>query len=114
MSLPSHVWLMTQRIGVEELEREPPEEGHRHEAIGEYDANMQVIRMDLTVGFDQQRDTFLHENLHAMINAAHLEPMMDDAMPGFTEHLVSVLSPLLLAWMRDNPHAVNYLMELPL
>jgi hypothetical protein len=58
----------------------------------------------------QQRDTLVHEALHAVFNQAAL------AQHGFwsddvEETLASTLAPWLLGLIRDNPELIEYLQE---
>jgi len=115
MTLPTHVRLLSQRIDVREegeLHMEAHEDGaepHQHRVYGVYDEEKQVITLDAAMGFERQRETFLHENLHAMCAVAQLDGL--SAMEGFDEHWVSSLSPVMLSWMRDNPAVMKFLME---
>ena len=57
-----------------------------------------------------KRDTFLHEILHAIFwlsGANHSCKLSEDD----EEVLVRFLAPWLLAFMRDNPHALTFLLE---
>jgi hypothetical protein len=121
-NLPGGVTLMTQRIGVTLAENlHTPSDGwvhegddaseHLHRAYGVYNEVEQSITLDVSLGFERQRETFLHENLHAMCAMTQLDTLAEAQMPGFSEHMVSALAPVLLAWMRDNPHVVAYLQE---
>jgi hypothetical protein len=108
---------MSQRLSVTvEPALHHTEEGaeHAHRAYGVYDEANQSISLDTDMGHERQRETFLHENLHAMLAIGQLDSVLDsESGHGASEHVVSVLSPILLAWMRDNPNAVNYLREEP-
>ena len=84
-------------------------EPHQHRVYGVYDEEHQVITLDSAMGFERQRETFLHENLHAMWAVAQLDGL--SPLDGFDEHLVSALAPVMLSWLRDNPEAVTFLME---
>lgn len=121
MPLPLHVWLLSQRIDVEavpnlhcpdEGDPEPGEETHLHRAYGVYNENEQTITLDDGMRFERMRETFLHENIHAMLAIGQLDSLLtgQDA-EGLDEHVVSVLSPIMLSWMRDNPEAVSFLQE---
>jgi hypothetical protein len=122
--LPKYVRLLTQRIGVSLVEglsvpltsgiARPDggveEETHDHPAYGRYHAGSQTIEVEASLGFECQRETFLHENLHAMLNAAKLQDIAPD-IPGLGEHFVDNLAPVLLCWLRENPTAVLYLQQ---
>lgn len=109
---------MSQRIPVREepqlhLPCEDDEHGdaHVHPAYGLYDERTQVIKIDAHLPFERQRETFLHENLHAMMSAGQLDALLVAEAEGLDEHLVGILAPILLCWMRENPRAVAYLCE---
>lgn len=55
----------------------------------------------------QMRDTYLHEMLHALFVNGGLQHLMqcDD------EAMVSILTPHLLAMLRDNPRVVEFLTQ---
>lgn len=55
-----------------------------------------------------KRDTFLHEVLHAII---WLSGMGNDMDTEAEERAVRWLTPWILAFLRDNPDAVQYLLE---
>lgn len=62
------------------------------------------LRIDLspTQPVGHLRDTYLHETLHAMDIETQL---------GMTERQITVLATVLLAWMRDNPHVVAWMLK---
>jgi hypothetical protein len=122
MELPPHVWLLSQRINVEAVPNlHCPDEGepvgpdgepHLHRAYGVYTEEDQTITLDDGMQFERMRETFLHENLHAMLAMSQLDTLMNgQAADGFDEHVVSVLAPVMLSWMRDNPAALAFLQE---
>ena len=119
MTPPPFVTLLTQRITIERAEnlhcecpgREGGGEGetpHPAPCYGIYDKHEQTITLDADLKFERERDTFLHENLHAMFAIVQFASILPE---GMDEHIVTVLSPILLSWLRDNPDAVNYLMQ---
>jgi hypothetical protein len=116
--VPASIRLLTQRIDISEVEElTVPEtnahgETHNHRAYGVYAETDQTISLDKDMGFERQRETLLHEVLHAVLAITHLDSvMLTQGGDGFDEHVVSVLSPVLLAWLRDNREVVAYLME---
>lgn len=114
MSRPLAAWLLTQRIDISWVDNlhHASEDGEGNvvaqKAMGVYEMVEQTISMRNGMGFERERQTLLHENLHAMVAAGGLEvAFREDA----EEHIVGVLAPVLLSWMRENPHIVKYLME---
>lgn len=65
-----------------------------------------VIQINDQVAKSQQRDTLLHELLHAAINETHLK-FGEDA----EEEVIRVMTPLLLQIIRENPKVVRWLRE---
>lgn len=80
---------------------------HAHEGaddeyrVGTFSMRFGRIGIDSRQSDDQLADTFLHENLHAMLRLVQA----DD------EDLVFRLTPVLLDWLRRNPKAVQYLTQ---
>lgn len=116
-NIPPSVTLMTQRIGIEFAPNlhhaaDPHDsESHAHRAYGIYEEATQVITLDDALEFERLRETFLHENLHAMLSISQLDTLIEAQAEGFGEHLVATLAPVLLAWIRDNKFAVSFLQE---
>lgn len=117
MRMPKRVILMTQTIKVETapnlhhpMTNEDGEE-HGHRAYGVYSEAEQTITLDSALRFERARETFLHENLHAMFNVGQIDSILDAEAHGLGEHLVGSLAPIMLAWLRENPHAVAWLQE---
>jgi len=114
---PASVTLLSQHIGVEFAENlhcECPghdgaetEEKHAVPCYGYYNKHDQTITLDADLKFERLRETFLHENLHAMLAIAQLDSIMPE---GMDEHVVTVLAPILLSWMRDNPAALTFVL----
>jgi hypothetical protein len=86
-------------------------DAHGHPAYGVYDERNQSITLDAHLPFERRRETFVHENLHAMFSAGSLDTVLNGEAVGLDEHIISVLSPILLSWMRDNPRAVAFVSE---
>ena len=57
---------------------------------------------------DRQRDTLMHESLHAILDLAGLNQDLGQEME---ERVVNRLAPVLLDALRRNPRLVAYLME---
>lgn len=115
MSMPRSVRLLTQRIDVKVAphlhhQTEPNEFGetYNHRAYGIYEEATQTITLDKGLAFERARETFLHENLHAILSISGLNEVIPMEAE---EHVVGVLAPVMLAWMRDNPRVVNWLTE---
>lgn len=122
--LPDVVRLMTQRIDVatavnlhhgptpgEWVHEEGAAEPHGHRAYGVYDEAQQVITLDDSLGFERARETFLHENIHALFAISQLDGVIDGQSEGLSEHIVAAVAPVMLSWMRDNPEVMEYLTE---
>lgn len=122
--LPTAVRLLTQTIFVDTAPNlhtpasgwthgDPEEavEPHAHRAYGVYSESEQRITLDESLHFERLRETFLHENLHAILSVSNLDAMIEGTGEGFSEHVVSTLAPILLAWLRDNPYAVLWLQQ---
>lgn len=56
-------------------------------------------------------DTVLHETLHAIINLHGVDLRNVKDLDELEEYIVSVMSPLLLMVMRDNPQMLAFLLE---
>jgi len=54
------------------------------------------------------RNTFVHENLHAINATAGLDNLLGHEAE---EDLVNRMAPVLLSWLRENPRAVAWLQE---
>lgn len=117
MSLPRIIDLMTQRVPVtveNDLREEPdcPDEGgHRHALFGVYRSATRSIALDDSMGFEKQRETFLHENLHLMFDLSGIDHVLNGQAAGLDEYVASALAPVLMAWLRENPDAIAYLTE---
>lgn len=85
---------------------------HSNEIPAERDGQctpyLQQILVGLNLAPDYERDTVLHESLHAIIAHTILERMepWDDKIE---EAVVRSLAPGLLQLLRDNPKLVEYL-----
>lgn len=65
-----------------------------------------LIQINDEVAKSQQRDTLLHELLHAAINETHLSFSTEAE-----EEVIRVVTPLLLGILRENPKVVRWLRE---
>lgn len=123
MDLPNRVTLLSQTILVSAVpnlhvpsdgwvhEGDIPDDTHMHKAYGTYNEAEQSITLDDSLAFERIRESFLHENLHAMMAVTQLDSLLEAQSVGFEEHTVSSLAPVLLSWLRDNPQAVAFLSE---
>ena len=114
MKLPSELVICGQRFRVEEVD-DPTEALGRHGSdnpVGQTDLDRGRIRIrgKAEHGPDQQRDTLLHEIVHAVLILADTHDI-----PGTfknereRERSVSVLATHLLDAFRRNPKLVDYL-----
>ena len=107
--MPRVVRLLTQRIIVSKKAKLYLEEdGHHSAAWGLFHTAGPSIEIAEGMGIDRQKVTFLHENLHLMLDVSQLDRLFEG---GAEETLVGLLSPIMLSWMRENPAAMAYLME---
>ena len=67
-----------------------------------------TIRTAPSVSPEAERDTLLHEAIHALLAHTGLDQEMSDSR---AERLICRLTPAILSLMRENPHLVSYLME---
>lgn len=75
---------------------------------GEHYATQAVVLVREHLAPDVERETLVHETLHAVVNQTNLR---SGEMPKDEESLVSALSPLVTAWIRDNPRLMAWLQE---
>lgn len=68
-------------------------------ALGTYIQDKTEIRVKSSMSKSAERNTILHESIHAILQEYELD----------SEELVRVLTPALLAMLRDNPQFVDYL-----
>jgi hypothetical protein len=64
-------------------------------------------------GPDYERDTLLHEVLHAVVFNTNLRSMEGWREDGREEAIVQALAPVLLQVLRENPRLIDYLLEKP-
>jgi Zn-dependent peptidase ImmA (M78 family) len=85
------------------------------EASGTCGEDTQLILIDDQIGPDQQRDTVLHELLHALfyaMNAKAILPKEEGSdSKELEEKIIFSLATRLLELLRDNPKLVGYLLE---
>lgn len=109
--LPRRVTLMTQRVPVERSDKivwEPDDGGKAEVYYGLFKPDGPTIHIANDMGPEKERQTFVHENLHLMLEVAGLADSYDS-----DEKLATRLAPVLLAWLRENPGAIEYLQETP-
>lgn len=108
MRLPSTITLMTQRIRVRKTDRIETESvsGKMEVFYGLFQPDGPSILIAEGIGADRERQTFVHENLHLMLEIGGLADAYDS-----DEKLVTRLAPILLSWLRENPKAIEYLTD---
>lgn len=109
--LPKYITVMAQRIPINTQDDLIPcgeATGVANDkAYGHYTTDGPAILLALAQGGERLRETLLHESLHALIGQSAVGILIpDDNMEPF----VSYFAPALLAFIRDNPHVVNFLM----
>jgi hypothetical protein len=113
MGMPRVVRLMTQRVRIHRVGHIDigDMDGHAQgdQAWGVYEGSGPFIVMASGQGGERERHTFLHENLHMMLDLGGLTKMFDD--DATEEKFTGRLAPVMLAWLRENPSAVKYLLE---
>lgn len=67
-----------------------------------------VMRTIPSVSADQEKDTLLHEVLHAVLAVTGLDQRISEKT---AEDMVGRLAPAILSLMRENPYLMSYLME---
>jgi hypothetical protein len=95
-ALPKYVRVIGKRYKVKVVEKVDDEDSD-----GESCPVDQTILMKQAHGFENARDTALHEAIHAVDHQMHL---------GLTEQHVEGLGTGILALLRDNPAFVRWLM----
>jgi hypothetical protein len=79
-------------------------------ATGTCGEDTQLILVDDQVGPDQERDTVLHELLHAIFFASNVKSILPgDDTKELEEKLILSTATRLLELLRDNPKLVEYL-----
>lgn len=116
MSRPTSLHIMSQHWSItwhddpkellvfgEEVENKVGEQ-----AMGYTNAGMQEINLrgEPACSFHAERDTLLHEALHALFNLTGLDEKLSDED---AEDIILRLSPAILTLMRENPQFVSYL-----
>lgn len=114
LEIPRTITVLGQRFVVV-VEVDPdaaldPRDPETFQAHGACDRGRQIIRLRGPAGVseDKARETLLHETLHAVIGTARIPPFGDEH--GGEEDFVSMLAPLLLDTLRDNPDLVRALL----
>lgn len=80
--------------------------GLSHEQYGTTEVGTTTITLAPGMSGSQQRDTFLHEVLHAVLSLTGWDHRLGDKRE---EQLVRSLTPALLEVLRDNPKVVKWL-----
>lgn len=91
----------------------PEDRPMRHDGhVGETVTEKQTIAISEGQGFECERDTVIHESLHAMLTLTGNEDRFRDQ--DAKEAVVTALSVGILAELRHNPGFVDYLTALEL
>ncbi len=113
--IPKVITILGQRFSVR-VEPDPiacldPRQPQTFEAFGSCDRGKGeiVLRGPDGISEDKCRETLLHEVLHAVIGTSRIPPFGHEDGE-VEEGFVSMLAPLLLDTLRDNPDLVNALM----
>lgn len=82
---------------------------------GAYGADTQTVIIDPSLGPDQERETLIHEALHAIMAACGLDLLFKEAEKAldtkeFEEQVVNNMSSRLLELLRDNPNLLRFLL----
>jgi hypothetical protein len=109
-NLPRSVVVLGQRFKVYHIKDLSLDASHgEHSAtldvLGICDSDEQVIFIEQAQGKDKTAETFLHENLHAIIAMAGLREELADN----EEVIVKRLAPIMLDWLRRNPNVYTFL-----
>jgi hypothetical protein len=80
-------------------------------ASGTCGEDMQLILIDDQLGPDQERETVLHELMHAIVHATGHRKALEEVDKNFEELLVYSMSVRLIELLRDNPKLVEYLVS---
>lgn len=107
MTRPTKVTVLGQTFSVEYVSRSHlGSDAEKHSVVGRALISRQQLLVVEDQGFDQERDTVLHEVCHAIIDLQDLITDEDDK-----ERITAALVPVLLGVLRDNPGLVAYLQE---
>lgn len=102
MKVPPTITVLSHRISVQEESAE-----RLTDKLGETVLDAGLINIRASAPEDVKRDTMLHEVLHACIGVAGHSSFFGDK----EEHMVALLTPVLLHTMRENPDLAAYLLE---
>lgn len=80
--------------------------GLTHEEYGVTDVGRTTITLAPGMSGSQQRATFLHECLHAMLSLTGWDHRLGSKRE---EQLMRALEPVLLTWLRENREVVAWL-----
>jgi len=108
---PGVVRVMGQRFTVSQRTELTVEDVHGNQiegCIGVCDVNSNTIGIVSTLGPERERETLLHECLHAISSKmGYTLERSDDE----DEALVKRMAPILLDFLRSNPRVIAYLVE---
>lgn len=109
--LPRSVLVLGQRFKVHHiknlrLDPAPGEHAVHLDVLGICDSDEQVICIEQLQADDKKAETFLHENLHAILAMAGLR---DEFVGDQEERIVKRMAPIMLDWLRRNPNVYTFL-----
>jgi hypothetical protein len=110
VTAPSQILVGTQVFEV--IFRTPKEDGMLSEGSCGYTLdNESVIVIDATLPWSKQRQTFVHEMLHAMrmVFGSQTKPKKTDSFEDWEHYFIGIYEEVLLVVLRDNPGIVEYL-----
>lgn len=103
--LPRSVLILGQRFKVHKIADLQTDTGNGIERVlGLCDSDDQIIVIEEKQGPDRFAETFLHEQVHAMIALAGLRPDLAE----HEEAIVKRLAPIMLDWLRRNPNVYTF------
>ena len=82
-----------------------------HEVLGAWTSMHSLIRLNSNMAPERMRITFMHENIHALMDAGGIDTQLASINDDLEEELVGRLAPLFVSWLRENPAAVTYIRE---
>lgn len=97
--IPRSLWVGPHKYRVLSEERKTDD-------FGETNTHRCEIRINRDQCLSQQRETFLHEAIHACTSLTGLQSELGD---DFDEKVATRLAPVLLDVLRRNPRAVEFL-----
>lgn len=106
-NLPRSVLILGQRFKVHSIDNLQTDHDDNGviDVLGLCDSDDQIIVLEDRQPYDKKAETFLHEQLHAMLAFAGLREDLGE----HEEAIVKRLSPIMLEWLRRNPSVYTFL-----